>query len=76
MIVTCKEGDIYVPWFDSYLPREKLTSLVISIDLAIVVGFIIYIYGVKNCIKKESKLFDVETITVTDFALRFKNLPN
>lgn len=75
MIATCREGDIVVPGFDTALPREKLTALVVALDMIIMIVFVSYIYGVKACIKKEGKDFDIETVTLTDFALRFKHLP-
>ena len=50
--------DIKFPLLSSYWPRFKLTYMVISLDFAIILAFIIYIVVINWNIKRESALTD------------------
>jgi hypothetical protein len=46
----CEQNDISIPGFKQTLPRYKLTYIVIALDLAVTVTFVIFIYSVKHLI--------------------------
>jgi hypothetical protein len=68
------EGPIEVPGLGS-MERQKLIALVLALDLLIVVMFVVYIYSQKHFIQIEARDFDIETVSMTDFAVRVKHLP-
>lgn len=53
-----------------------MTAIVIGLDLAVIAAFCVYLYSATNLIKKQSKVFDVNNLTVTDFAVRIENIPS
>lgn len=61
--------------FERPMNREKLTTLVVVMDLFVVVLFVAYLLSIEWLIKRESKKYDHHTFTVTDYALKIKNLP-
>ena len=58
LMTYCEQNDITIPGFKTPLPRYKLTYIVIALDLAVTVTFVIYIYSIKHLIQKEAKEFD------------------
>jgi hypothetical protein len=76
MVATCMLGDIVIPGFGSYtFPRQRVGAMVIALDMAVVLGFGIFIIMQKYLIIKEAKEFNDATSTITDFAIIVKNLP-
>lgn len=75
MISKCGEELIRVPELGE-MKRQDLTAMVFALDLAVIFFFVIYIYSQKFCIRREAKSFDLGNTTITDFAVRIKNLPS
>ena len=55
--------------------RETLTSLAFTLDLIVVFVYIGYLMYADKVIKNEAKAYNRKTLTITDFTLKFKNLP-
>ena len=53
-----------------------MISLVVALDLAIFLAYILWIYIAKGLIVKEATEFDSATVSITDFALKITNLPD
>lgn len=53
-----------------------MTNLIVAIDLVIILAFCLYQVLTKRAIKREAKKFDRATLTITDFAIEIKNLPD
>ncbi len=69
-------GDIVIPNFGKYtFPRQKVGAMVIALDMAVILTFVIWIYVQKFLIIKEAKEFNDEISTITDFSIIVKNLP-
>lgn len=76
MVATCMLGDIVIPGFESYtFPRQKVGAMVIALDIAVIMTFVIWIYVQKFLIIKEARDFNDETSTITDFSIIVKKLP-
>lgn len=58
------------------MERVELTKMVFALDILIVLGFVMYLIAMDYAIRRERTVFDVENLTVTDFALKIKSLPN
>lgn len=55
--------------------RETITKLAVALDLLVVLVYIGYLKYSDTVIKSEAEGFDRKTLTITDFALQFYNLP-
>ena len=55
--------------------RESITGLVFALDIIIVVVFCIYLTVMDYLVKKETMEFNAKNLTITDFALKFSNIP-
>jgi phosphotransferase system glucose/maltose/N-acetylglucosamine-specific IIC component len=69
-------ADIKFPLLGTEWPRFKLTYLVISLDFAIILSFILYILITDWNIKREAVINDEDSVQVTDFAVSVKGLPD
>jgi hypothetical protein len=69
-------ADIKLPLLSSYWPRFKLTYLVISLDFAIILAFILYVLITDWNIKREAVISDENYVQTTDFAVTVKGLPD
>lgn len=69
-------ADIKLPLLSSTWPRFKLTYLVISLDFAVILCFILYVLIIEYNIKREASISDDSYVQVTDFAVSVKGLPD
>ena len=74
MVVSCQGQDIDVNgWFT--MSRTHLTQLVILLDSVVVLSFVVYIIAIKARVKKEVDFYDLETVSIEDFAIQVKGIP-
>ncbi len=69
-------ADIQFPLLGTKWPRFKLTYLVISLDFAIILSFILYVLITDWNIKREAVVNDEDFVQITDFAVSVKGLPD
>ena len=74
-ISSCVLRDIYDPINDTVIARENLGYLIASIDMLVVISFLIFIQVIESSQKAYAKKFKDQTIEMDDFTLRIKNLP-
>lgn len=44
-------------------------------DAVIVLGYVVYVLTIKSLVKKEVEFFDIETVSIEDFAIQIKGIP-
>jgi hypothetical protein len=52
-----------------------LTQFVILLDAVVVLSFVVYIITIKRLVRKEVDFYDLETVSIEDFAIQVKGIP-
>lgn len=75
-LATCVGADISIPFTSVTVSRIQLTFVVICVDLAICVSYFIFL----NCMSRYTQLEEIEIndkkLSLTDFCVVVKNLPD
>lgn len=75
MVVECMAPTMTNPFTDTEMTKNEMGIIVVIIDMAIIVLFLIFISIVETSQKNFVKKFKDQTIEMTDFSIRVKNLP-
>jgi hypothetical protein len=74
-ITECIADNILNPISDSPMTKQQMGLVVVFIDMIMIVLFLIFIEGLEHSQKAYVSKFKDQTIEMTDFAIRVKNLP-
>jgi hypothetical protein len=75
-VIGCRGGPIKIPMLDLSVSRKDMVSIVITLDVIIVFGFLVGVALLDYHINREAEELDLEFVQTTDFAVKINGLPD